>query len=135
MLTASDRRILQPQAWLRPKGYANGIAVSGLQIYVAGQVGWEPDGKFAEGLVAQTELALRNILTVLGEAEAGPADIVRLTWYVIDIDDYEARQKEMGEVYRRLMGRNFPTMSLIQVVRLVERAALVEIEATAVKPL
>jgi enamine deaminase RidA (YjgF/YER057c/UK114 family) len=129
----SALRFLQPSGWPRPKGYSNGIAAAGETIFVGGQIGWDEQGRFAEGLPAQIERTLGNILAVLAEAGAGPADITRLTWYLVDIDDYLARQAEIGAAYRRVMGRHFPVMAVVQVVRLVERQALVEIEATAVR--
>jgi enamine deaminase RidA (YjgF/YER057c/UK114 family) len=127
-------RFLQPPGWPRPKGYSNGIAAAGATIFVGGQIGWDAAGNFAEGLPAQVERTLANIVAVLAEAGAGPADITRLTWYLVDIEDYLAHQAEVGAAYRRVIGRHFPVMALVQVVRLVERQALVEIEATAVKP-
>ena len=126
-------RQLQPPGWPRPKGYSNGIAATGETIFVGGQIGWDESGAFAEGLAAQIERTLANIVAVLAEAGAGPADITRLTWYLVDIDDYMARQAEIGAAYRRVIGRHFPVMAVVQVVRLVERRALVEIEATAVR--
>jgi len=127
-------RLLQPAGWPRPKGYSNGIAATGEVIFVGGQIGWDETGKFAEGLPAQIEQTLANIVTVLAEAGAGPADITRLTWYLTDIDDYMAHQAEVGAAYRKVIGRHFPVMAVVQVVRLVEARALVEIEATAVRP-
>jgi enamine deaminase RidA (YjgF/YER057c/UK114 family) len=126
-------KILQPPGWPRPKGYSNGIAAAGETIFVGGQIGWDATGAFAEGLPAQIERTLANIVAVLAEAGAGPADITRLTWYLVDIEDYLAHQAEIGGAYRRVIGRHFPVMALVQVVRLVEREALVEIEATAVR--
>ncbi|HEV2676780.1 MAG TPA: RidA family protein [Aliidongia sp.] len=126
-------RFLQPPGWPRPKGYSNGVAATGETIFVGGQIGWDEAGVFAEGLAAQVERTLSNIVAVLAEAGAGPGDIARLTWYLVDIDDYMARQAEVGAAYRRVLGRHFPVMAVVQVVRLVERQALVEIEATAVK--
>ena len=126
-------RQLQPPGWPRPRGYSNGIAATGETIFVGGQIGWDESGAFAEGLAAQIERTLANIVAVLAEAGAGPADITRLTWYLVDIDDYMARQAEIGAAYRRVIGRHFPVMAVVQVVRLVERQALVEIEATAVR--
>ena len=127
-------RLLQPAGWPRPKGYSNGIAATGEVIFVGGQIGWDETGKFAEGLPAQIEQTLANIVAVLAEAGAGPADITRLTWYLTDIDDYMAHQAEVGAAYRKVIGRHFPVMAVVQVVRLVEARALVEIEATAVRP-
>jgi enamine deaminase RidA (YjgF/YER057c/UK114 family) len=128
-----SQRTLLPRGWPRPKGYANGVAAIGETIWVGGQIGWDPTGAFQTGLVAQTEQALRNILAVLEEAGAGPEDLVRLTWYLVDIADYAANQAEIGAAYRRVLGKHFPAMSVVQVVRLVEVQALVEIEATAVR--
>ena len=129
----SVHRPLQPAGWPRPKGYSNGIAATGETIFVGGQIGWDETGAFADGLAALVERTLANIVAVLAEAGAGPADITRLTWYLVDIDDYMARQAEIGAAYRRVIGRHFPVMAVVQVVRLVERQALVEIEATAVR--
>ena len=125
-------RILQPPHWPRPSGYANGIAAQGETVFVGGQIGRDQHGRFADGLAAQVEQALRNILCVLAEAGGAAADIVRLTWFVTDMDAYREGLGPIGEAYRRVMGRHFPVMSVVEVTRLVERAALVEIEATAV---
>ena len=127
-------RMLQPDGWPRPKGYANGMAGQGELVFVGGMIGWDAQGVFAEGFVAQVRQALRNILAVLGEAGAGPEHIARLTWYVTDLDLYRSSHKELGAAYREVMGRNFPTMAVVGVAGLVEREALVEIEATAVLP-
>jgi enamine deaminase RidA (YjgF/YER057c/UK114 family) len=127
----SGLRILQPPGWPRPRGYANGMVGSGRLVFVAGQIGWDATGRFADGLAAQVEQALRNIVTVLAEAGAGPSDVARLTWYVVDAEDYTRSLRAVGEAYGRVLGRHFPTMSVVQVGRLVEAAALVEIEATA----
>ena len=124
--------ILQPADWPRPKGYANGIVGTGRLAVLAGQIGWDKDGNFPDGLVAQTGQALRNILTVLAEAGGGPEHIARLTWYVTDIAAYRGQARELGPVWRDVMGRNFPTMSVIGVSALVEEKALVEIEAIAI---
>jgi enamine deaminase RidA (YjgF/YER057c/UK114 family) len=130
----SGRRILQPPGWPVPKGYANGIAARGEIIFVGGQIGWDEQGRFPQGFVPQVEQALRNILAVLAEAGAGPEHITRMTWYVTDMAAYRASLRELGAAYRRVMGKNFPAMALVQVVSLVEPEALVEIEATAVLP-
>lgn len=130
----SGRRILQPAGWPAPKGYANGIAARGEIIFVGGQIGWDEQGRFPQGFVPQVEQALRNILAVLAEAGAGPEHITRMTWYVTDMAAYRASLRELGAAYRRVMGKNFPAMALVQVVSLVEPEALVEIEATAVLP-
>ena len=99
---------------------------------MGGQVGWDNQGQFADGLVAQVEQALRNIVEVLAVAGATPADIVRLTWYICDLDDYKANLRGIGKAYRAVIGRHYPAMSAVGVTRLVEAGALVEIEATAV---
>src|SRR5579859_3623378 len=130
-----SHRMLQPRGWPRPKGYANGVAAIGEMISVGGQIGWDGAGEFRTGLIAQTEQALRNILAVLEEAGSGPEDLVRLTWYLVDIEDYQTHQAAIGGVYRDVLGRHYPAMSVVQVVRLVEPEALVEIEATAVRAL
>ncbi len=123
---------LQPPGWPRPRGYANGMAGEGRIVLTGGQIGWDTEGRFAEGLVAQTRQALLNIVAILGEAGAGPEHIARLTWYVTDIEAYRNAGKDMGAAWREVMGRNFPAMAVIGVAALVERAALVEIEATAI---
>ena len=124
--------ILQPADWPRPKGYANGMVGTGRVAVLAGQIGWDKDGNFADGLVAQTGQALRNILTVLAEAGGNAANIARLTWYVTDIAAYRREASALGPVWREVMGRTFPTMSVIGVSALVEEKALVEIEAIAI---
>jgi enamine deaminase RidA (YjgF/YER057c/UK114 family) len=129
-----SRRALLPPGWPRPKGYANGIAAIGETIWVGGQIGWDETGTFATGLVAQIEQALKNIVAVLAEATAGPEHLTRLTWYLVDIEDYAAHLPEIGAAYRRVLGKHFPAMSVVQIVRLVEAQALVEIEASAVRP-
>lgn len=124
--------VLQPASWPRPKGYANGVVGTGRLAVLAGQIGWDAEGGFPDGLVAQTGQALRNILTVLAEAGGGPEHIARLTWYVTDIAAYRREARALGPVWREVMGRNFPTMSVIGVSALVEEQALVEIEAIAI---
>jgi enamine deaminase RidA (YjgF/YER057c/UK114 family) len=126
--------LLQPEGWPPPKGYANGIVAAGRTIWLAGQIGMDAAGAIAADLPGQVEQALRNIATVLAAAGARPDQIVRLTWYMTDLADYEARLKDLGAAYRRVMGRHFPAMSVVEVRRLVEPRALVEIEATAVMP-
>ncbi len=125
-------RVLQPPGWPAPSGYANGIAARGETVFVGGQVGWNTRGVFAEGLAAQVGQALQNIAEVLAVAGATPADIVRITWYLTDLDDYHASLPGIGRAYRSVMGRHFPAMTAVGVTRLVEKDALVEIEATAV---
>ena len=125
--------ILQPAGWAKPKGYANGIAASGRQVYVAGQIGWNAQCEFeTDDFVAQVEQALRNIVAVLAVAKAGPQHISRMTWYILDKREYLARAREVGEAYRRVIGKNFPAMTLVVVAALLEDRAKVEIEATAV---
>ena len=128
-------QILHPKHWAKAKGFANGVAAEGRQVYVAGQVGWNAQQVFeSDDFVAQVEQALRNIVEVLAEAGAGPEHLVRLTWYVTDKRDYLSRLGEVGQAYRRVIGRHYPAMALVQVVALVEDRAKVEIEATAVVP-
>jgi enamine deaminase RidA (YjgF/YER057c/UK114 family) len=135
---ARDRRavhtVLQPAGWPRPKGYSNGIKARGETIFVGGMVGWDTQGRFPAGLVAQVRQALDNIVAVLTEGGGGPEHVVRMTWYVRDMDAYLAARNELGKVYRATMGDHFPAMALVEVRRLVEPEALVEIEATAVLP-
>ena len=124
---------LQPPGWAPARGYANGIAARGTQVYVGGQIGWNAQQQFeTDDFIAQTAQALRNIVEVLGQAGAGPEHMVRMTWYITDRVEYNARLKELGEVYREVMGRNFPAMTCVQVAGLVESRAKVEIEVTAV---
>jgi enamine deaminase RidA (YjgF/YER057c/UK114 family) len=128
-------RALQPPDWPRPRGYANGVAVpaGGTLVFVAGQIGWAPDGSFpSPDLVGQVRVALENVVAVLAEACAGPEHIVRMTWYVVDRADYLASAAEIGEVYRSVMGRVYPAMSAVEVSALMEAEAKVEIEVTAV---
>lgn len=126
---------LQPPDWTPPKGYANGIAASGTMIFVGGQIGWNTEQKFeTDDFIAQCAQTLRNILAVLQEAHAGPEHMVRMTWYVIDRVEYNARLQELGTVYRDVMGRNFPAMTCVEVSGLMEARAKIEIEVTAVLP-
>ncbi len=127
-------RILQPPDWSRPKGYANGMAGSGRIVLIGGQVGWDAEGRFAEGIAAQIGQAMRNILTVLAEAGGGPEHIARLTWYVTDMPAYRASAAALAPIWREVMGRHFPAMAVVGVTSLVEPDALVEIEATAILP-
>ncbi len=128
-------QILQPPGWPAPRGYSNGMAASGRQIFVAGQVGWDAQGRFhSPRLAAQVQQALANVCAVLAQAGAAPGHIVRLTWFVTSRDEYQAELKEIGAAYRAVMGRHFPAMSVVQVVALMEAEAKVEIEATAVLP-
>jgi enamine deaminase RidA (YjgF/YER057c/UK114 family) len=128
-------QFLHPKDWAAAKGFSNGVAAEGRQVFVAGQVGWTGAQVFeSDDFVAQTEQALSNIVAVLAEAGARPEHLVRLTWYVTDKREYVSRLREVGAAYRRVMGRHFPAMTLVQVVALVEDRAKVEIEATAVVP-
>jgi enamine deaminase RidA (YjgF/YER057c/UK114 family) len=133
-LTKSLNRILQPAEWPRPKGYSNGIAARGESIFVAGLVGWDAEGRFADGFVAQFRQTLSNTVAVLKEANAGPEHIVRMTWYVVDRDLYLSSLRELGAAYREIIGSVYPAMAVVQVVSLMERDALIEIETTAVRP-
>jgi len=133
--TASDFQVLKPAGWPRPSGYSNGIAATGRQIFVAGQVGWDGNCKFSSSKLAdQVRQALKNICAVLAEAQAGPEHIVRLTWYITSRDEYLSDLANIGAAYREVMGKNFPVMSVVQVIALMEAEAKVEIEATAVVP-
>jgi len=127
--------LLQPPGWPRPRGYANGIAAEGRTVFVAGQVGWDAEGRFAEGFVPQVAQALRNVAAVLAVAGATPDRIARMTWYVTDIAAFRTAGAPLGAVWREVMGRHYPAMSVVAVAALVEPDALVEIEATAVLPL
>ncbi|HEY7242188.1 MAG TPA: RidA family protein [Burkholderiales bacterium] len=131
----SALRILQPPGWARAKGFSNGIAASGRLVFIAGQIGWTGEGKWeARDFAGQFRQALLNILAVLKEANGKPEHIVRLTWYVLDKHEYLNSVKSVGEAYRELMGRHYPTMAVVQVSGLVEAEARLEIEATAVVP-
>ena len=128
-------RTLLPPGWPRPKGYANGISATGRLIVTAGVVGWDEAEHFASpSLVDQFEQALRNILAILAEDGAGPEHIVRMTCYVIDLDAYRRHLPQIGAAWQRVMGRHYPAMALVAVNGLVEPAAEIEIEATAVVP-
>ncbi|MCP3398804.1 RidA family protein [Bradyrhizobium sp. CCGB20] len=127
-------RVLQPGGWPQPKGYANGITAEGRLVVTGGVVGWDAAGRFADGFVAQVRQTLENIVAILAEGGAGPEHLVRLTWYVVDMDEYISNLKMLGKAYRDVVGVHYPSMALVQVVRLVEPAARVEIEATAVIP-
>jgi enamine deaminase RidA (YjgF/YER057c/UK114 family) len=127
--------ILQPDGWAKPVGYANGIAARGRTIFVAGQIGWNKEAQWeSDDLVAQVRQALENVVAVLSAAGAKPEHVTSMTWYLTELQDYLARQKEIGLVYREVCGRNFPAMAVVQVVALVEARAKVEIQAIAVVP-
>ena len=128
-------KTILPEGWPRPKGYSNGIVAEGKILFIAGQIGWNEKEEFeSDDFVAQVEQALKNIVAVLHAAGGKPEHIARLTWYVTDKKEYLARLPDIGAAYRRTLGAVFPTMSLVQVVALVEDRAKVEIEATAVLP-
>ena len=126
---------LHPADWAPAKGYSNGVAAEGRQVFIAGQIGWNAQAEFeTDDFVAQVEQALSNVMHVLRQAGGEPRHLVRLNWYLTDKAEYVARQKEIGEAYRRVIGRHFPAMTLLIVAGLLERDAKVEIEATAVIP-
>lgn len=127
--------VIQPEGWEKARGYSNGIVASGKTLYVGGQIGWNAQQVFeSDDFIDQMEQALRNIVDVLETAGGKISDLVRLTWYVVDKKEYAARQREVGEAYRRVLGKHFPSMTMVVVSALVEDAALIEIEATAVLP-
>jgi enamine deaminase RidA (YjgF/YER057c/UK114 family) len=127
--------ILQPAEWPRPKGYSNGMAARGRMIFISGQVGWDAQGRFtSDTLSGQVKQALSNIARVLEEGGGEPRHLVRLTWYVLSRDAYLREVRDIGAAYREVLGKHFPTMSVVEVRGLVEQQALVEIEATAVIP-
>jgi enamine deaminase RidA (YjgF/YER057c/UK114 family) len=126
---------LQPANWKRPKGYANAVVAKGRTIFVSGMVGWDAEGKIvSKNFAEQVRQALKNIVCVLAEAHAGSEHIVRMNWYVLDKKEYIGAYKELGKVYREIIGRHYPAMTAVQVSGLIERGARVEIEVTAVLP-
>lgn len=127
-------QILQPSGWPAPKGYANGMTAEGRLVVTGGVIGWDQQGRLQKDFVAQVRQTLSNISAILTEGGARPEHLVRLTWYVVDMEEYLASLKTVGQVYREIFGSHYPAMALVQVVRLVEKAARVEIEATAVVP-
>jgi enamine deaminase RidA (YjgF/YER057c/UK114 family) len=127
-------RILQPSGWPVPKGYANGMTADGRLVVTGGVIGWDMHGHLPTDFVAQVRQTLNNIAAILTEGGAKPEHLVRLTWYVVDMEEYLASLKTLGQVYREIFGTHYPAMALVQVVRLVEKEARVEIEATAVVP-
>jgi enamine deaminase RidA (YjgF/YER057c/UK114 family) len=130
--SSAIQRIVQPDGWKQPKGYANAVLATGASLYIAGQVGWNRDQVFERhDFIGQMEQALANIVEIVEAAGGTATDIVRLTWYVTDKSDYLANTEGVGQAYRRVMGRHFPPMTMVVVKALVEDAALVEIEATA----
>lgn len=127
--------ILQPPDWIRPRGYSNGIAAHGRSVYLSGMIGWDGQGQFhSDDFAAQVRQALLNIVAVLAQADARPEHIVRMTWYVIDKKEYKGAYKEIGEAYRDIIGRHYPSMTAVQVAGLIEDRAKVEIEVTAIVP-
>lgn len=131
----SDIQILQPEGWATPKGYSNGIAARGRTVIISGQIGWDGQCLFhSSDFVEQARQALQNIVAVLAEAGGRPEHLIRMTWYVIDKREYLAAYPQLGRAYREVIGRNFPAMTAVQVAGLMEDAARVEIEATAVIP-
>jgi enamine deaminase RidA (YjgF/YER057c/UK114 family) len=131
---SSGPQVLQPSGWPMPKGYANGMAADGRLVVTGGVIGWDTEGHLSADFLAQVRQTLSNISEILGESGAKPEHLVRLTWYVVDIEEYLANLKALGKIYRETFGTHYPAMALVQVVRLVEKAARVEIEATAVVP-
>jgi len=130
-----DIQILQPAGWAAPKGYSNGIAARGRSVVIGGQIGWDGQCRFhTSDFAGQARQALQNIVAVLAEAGGRPEHIIRMTWYVIDKREYLAAYPELGRAYREVIGRNFPAMTAVQVAGLMEDAARVEIEATAIIP-
>lgn len=127
-------RALNPSAWPRPLGYANGMTAKGRLVITAGLVGWDVMGNFPDDFIGQTRQLFSNMLAVLAEGGAGPEHLVRLTWYVVDLDEYRAASRELGRVYREIIGTHYPAMAVVQVVGLLEKKARLEIEATAVVP-
>lgn len=128
-------QILQPPSWAKPRGYSNGVAASGSIVFISGQIGWDEQCQFqTDNFVGQVRQALVNVLAVLAECGGRPEHIVRLTWYVVDRQEYLSSSKALGKVYQELMGKHYPAMTVVQVSALIEDAARVEIEATAVVP-
>lgn len=125
-------KFVHPEGWPPAKGFAHGVLAQGRMVFVAGQIGCDTADKIAPDLPGQVEQALANIAAVLASAGARPDQVVRMTWYMVDLADYRAKQREIGAAYRRVMGRHFPAMTAIEVRALVDPRALVEIEATAV---
>lgn len=127
--------MLQPEGWPLPRGYANGVTAAGRMIFVAGQVGWDEQHVFrSKDLVEQIRQALQNVIAVLAAGGARPEHVVRLNWYLADKNEYKKRRKEIGDVYRELMGAHYPAMTAVQVCDFIEEGACVEIEATAMLP-
>ena len=133
-ISPAGPQVLQPSGWPAPKGYANGMAADGRLVVTGGVIGWDTQGHLPGDFAGQVRQALSNISVILAEGGAKPEHLVRLTWYVVDMEEYLANLKTLGQIYRDIFGAHYPAMALVQVVRLVEKAARVEIEATAVVP-
>jgi len=128
-------QVLQPPDWVRPRGYSNGIVASGRMVFIAGQVGWNGQEQFeSDDFVAQARQALQNIVAILAEAGGRPEHIVRMTWYILDKEEYLGCWRELGQAYREVIGKHWPVMSAVQIAGLIEHGAKLEIEATAVLP-
>ena len=127
-------RVLLPEGWPRPRGYSNGVAAEGRMVFVAGQIGWDAEGRFPDGFAAQFRQTIDNTLAILAEAGAGPEHIVRMTWYVVDKAEYLAALRDIGAVWRERIGPHYPAMAVVEVKGLIEDAARLEIETTAVIP-
>lgn len=128
-------RIVQPEGWVRPKGYSNGILAQGRWLFVAGQIGWDENEKFpSDDFIDQVRQALWNTAAVLAAAGARPEHVARMTWYILDKQEYLRRAKEFGAVYREVMGAHYPAMAMVQVSALIEDRAKVEVETTAILP-
>jgi enamine deaminase RidA (YjgF/YER057c/UK114 family) len=128
-------KVLQPEGWVKPVGYSNGVAAKGRLVFVAGQIGWNARGEFeTDDFVGQFRQCLKNIVAVLAEAGAQPAHITSMTWYFIDKQDYLTNLKAIGAAYREVIGRHYPAMTAMQVVALIEDRAKIEIQAMAVVP-
>jgi enamine deaminase RidA (YjgF/YER057c/UK114 family) len=126
--------MVQPEGWPRPKGYANGMLAEGRILVTGGVIGWDEQGVFAPDFAGQAAQVFANIRAILAAGGAGPEHLVRLTWYVVDMDEYTSSLKAIGRSYREIFGAHYPAMAVVQIVRLVEAAARLEIEATAVLP-
>ena len=127
-------RVLLPEGWPRPRGYSNGVEATGRMVFVAGQIGWDTGGRFPDGFAAQFRQTLDNTLAVLAEAGAGPEHVVRMTWYVVDKAEYLGCLRDIGAIWRERIGPHYPAMAVVEVKGLIEDAARIEIETTAVVP-
>ena len=131
---APSNVVLHPAGWPQPKGYANGIKARGDLLFIGGMVGWDERGRFPPDFVGQTRQLLANIMAVMAEGGASARHIVRMTWYVRDMDEYLKARPALSDVYREVMGDHYPAMALVSVMGLVEPEARLEIETTAVVP-